>query len=46
MGVSVVALLVGLALMEIQGVRATKKIDKSITGISKITSTGKAHIGG
>lgn len=46
MGVSVVALLLAYGMMEIQGVRAQKKIDKSISGMTKVTSVGKVKIGG
>jgi hypothetical protein len=46
MGVSVVALLIFYAMMEIQGLRVQKKIDKSITGLTKVTTSGKAQIGG
>ncbi len=46
MGVSIIALLLAYGMMEIQGVRAQKKIDKSITGMAKVTSVGKVKIGG
>ena len=39
-------LILAYALMEIQSIRADKKSDKSISGVKKITSTGKASIGG
>lgn len=45
-GVSVLALLMVYAMMEVQGIRAQKKVDKSITGITKVSSKGKANIGG
>lgn len=46
MGVTAIALLGVYAMMEIQGTRAQKKLDKSITGMTKVTSSGKAQIGG
>lgn len=46
MGISVVALLIAYGMMEVQGIRADKKTDKSITGLTKVTSSGKANIGG
>jgi hypothetical protein len=46
MGVSVIALFIVYAMMEVQGVRAQKKINKDVTGLTKVTSQGKAHIGG
>lgn len=46
MGISVVALLIAYGMMEVQGIRADKKMDKSITGLTKVTSSGKANIGG
>ena len=46
LGVSVAALLIAYAMMEVQGIRANKKVDKSMTGLTKVTSTGKASIGG
>lgn len=45
-GVSVLALLIVYAMMEIQSIRAQKKIDKSVTGLTKVSSKGKANIGG
>lgn len=45
-GVTVVALLGVYAMMEIQGTRAQKKIDKNLTGLTKVSSSGKALIGG
>ena len=46
MGVSVIALLMVYGMMQVQGIRADKKVDKSITGMTKVSSEGKAHIGG
>lgn len=46
LGISVIAIVMVYAFMEIQTVRAQKKVDKSITGMTKVTSTGKAKIGG
>lgn len=46
MGVTAIALLGVYAMMEIQGSRAQKRLDKSITGMTKLSSTGKAQIGG
>ncbi len=46
MGISVIALLMVYGMMEVQSIRAQKKIDKSISGMAKISSTGKANIGG
>ncbi len=33
-------------MMEVQTIRAQKKVDKSLTGIAKVSSTGKVQIGG
>lgn len=46
MGISVIALLAVYAMMEIQGIRAQKRLDKSVTGMTKVSSSGKANIGG
>ena len=46
MGISLAALLIAYGMMEIQGIRADKKLDKSVTGLTKVTSSGKARIGG
>ncbi len=46
LGVSIIAIVMVYGFMEIQTVRAQKKVDKSITGMTKVTSTGKAKIGG
>lgn len=46
MGITVVALMLAYGMMEVQGIRAQKKIDKSITGMTKVTSVGKVQIGG
>lgn len=46
MGISIIALLGVYVMMEVQTVRAQKKMDKSITGLTKVSSSGKANIGG
>lgn len=46
MGLSVVALFMAYGMMEVQGMRAQKKLDKSISGMTKVVATGKAQIGG
>lgn len=46
MGISFAALVIAYAMMEVQGIRADKKLDKSVTGLTKVTSSGKAKIGG
>ena len=46
MGISVLALFIAYAMMEVQNIRVDKKVDKSITGMTKVSSSGKAYIGG
>ena len=46
MRVSIVAMFMVYGMMEVQNVRVDKKMDKSISGLTKVSSSGKAHIGG
>lgn len=43
---SIGALLMLYGMMEIQTIRSKQKTDRSITGLTKVQSTGKAYIGG
>jgi len=46
MGLTALALVGVYIMMEVQSIRAQKKLDKSVTGMTKVSSTGKVKIGG
>ena len=46
MAISTIALFMVYGMMEVQSIRADKRLDKSISGLTKVSSSGKAFIGG